>query len=108
MPSSHRRVGFDIVRLGDGERKRLARTGANTGHKVGQYGVFVSDFEAVALPILSSVVPGDVVIIDEIGTDSTPPVVGDCCASISSFQNLLFRKDGALQSQIHRRGGLLV
>ena len=75
MMSLHRRVGFDIVRLGDGERKRLARTGANTGHKVGQYGVFVSDFEAVALPILSSVVPGDVVIMDEIGTNSTRIVV---------------------------------
>ena len=62
-----RRIGFDIVSLGDGERKRLARTGANTGHKVGQYGVFIRDFEAVALPILSSVVPGDVVVIDEIG-----------------------------------------
>lgn len=67
--SLHRRVGFDIVSFKDGERKRLARTGANTGHKVGQYGVFVKDFEAVALPILSSVMPGDIMLIDEIGTD---------------------------------------
>ena len=67
--SLHRRVGFDIVSFRDGERKRLARTGANTGHKVGQYGVFVKDFEAVALPILSSAMPGDIIVIDEIGTD---------------------------------------
>ena len=60
-------MGFDIVSLGDGGRKRLARRGANTVHKVGQYGVFVGDFEAVALPILSSVKPGELVIIDEIG-----------------------------------------
>jgi nucleoside-triphosphatase len=70
----HQRVGFDIVSL-DGQRAPLARTGdaaSRCTSFVGKYGVLVSSFEQVALPLLTVDAVADaahfpVIVIDEIG-----------------------------------------
>ncbi|XP_018334317.1 cancer-related nucleoside-triphosphatase homolog [Agrilus planipennis] len=64
------RIGFDIVTLG-GKRRRLSRTleyvepGNESKYKVGQYTVFLNEFESVALPTFES--ENEIIVIDEIG-----------------------------------------
>merc|ERR1712173_343091 len=61
------RQGFDVVSLHSDSRKPLAKTNPLLkGPKVGKYTVMVSDFEEVALPILSDS-HASVLLIDEIG-----------------------------------------
>ncbi|XP_012286912.1 cancer-related nucleoside-triphosphatase homolog [Orussus abietinus] len=66
------RVGFDVVPISDADnRSPLARVThvlqphQYTSHRIGNYNVFVDDFERVALPLLDS--NSDVLVIDEIG-----------------------------------------
>ncbi|KOC62046.1 Cancer-related nucleoside-triphosphatase like protein [Habropoda laboriosa] len=66
------RIGFDVVLAKNPEEKSiLARTenvinqSQCSKYKVGSYHVFLSDFEAAALPVFGS--NTDVLIIDEIG-----------------------------------------
>eukprot|EP00088_Acartia_fossae_P065704 TRINITY_DN8109_c0_g1_i1.p1 TRINITY_DN8109_c0_g1~~TRINITY_DN8109_c0_g1_i1.p1 ORF type:complete len:129 (+),score=30.00 TRINITY_DN8109_c0_g1_i1:36-422(+) len=63
------RTGFDIVTLGANQKRGiLARKNTHVkGPKVGPYTVHLEDFEAVALPCLSSVDARPVLLIDEIG-----------------------------------------
>lgn len=69
---SHNRIGFDVVRIKNPEdRLPLARSentlseSQRTKHRVGNYHVFVKDFERIALPIFNS--DADLLLIDEIG-----------------------------------------
>ncbi|XP_014480132.1 PREDICTED: cancer-related nucleoside-triphosphatase homolog isoform X2 [Dinoponera quadriceps] len=66
------RIGFDIVRVKDPEgRLSLARLRSSTDaqkdskYHVGNYSVFLNNFESVALPVLNS--DADILLIDEIG-----------------------------------------
>ncbi|EZA61579.1 Cancer-related nucleoside-triphosphatase-like protein [Ooceraea biroi] len=66
------RIGFDIVRVTDPEKrlslarlKGLTEAQKASKYQVGNYRVFLDNFEAVALPILDS--DTDVLLIDEIG-----------------------------------------
>ncbi|KAG5873902.1 hypothetical protein JTB14_009919 [Gonioctena quinquepunctata] len=66
VKNGNSRIGFDIVTL-EGERAILARKnqhGAGTP-SVGQYAVFVDDFEKLALPVFEN--PKKLLVIDEIG-----------------------------------------
>ncbi|XP_076233658.1 cancer-related nucleoside-triphosphatase homolog [Calliopsis andreniformis] len=66
------RIGFDVILAKDlAKRSTLARSenvinpSQRSKHKVGNYHVFVNDFETAALPILDS--NTDILIIDEVG-----------------------------------------
>ncbi|KMQ89654.1 hypothetical protein RF55_10691 [Lasius niger] len=66
------RIGFDIVRVRDPERrlslarlKNLTDARQASEHQVGNYRVFLDNFEAVALPVLD--LDTDLLFIDEIG-----------------------------------------
>ncbi|XP_072762524.1 cancer-related nucleoside-triphosphatase homolog [Anoplolepis gracilipes] len=66
------RIGFDIVRVRDPERrlslarlKNLTETRQASQHQVGNYRVFLDNFEAIALPVLD--LDADILFIDEIG-----------------------------------------
>lgn len=60
------RVGFDIETFA-GDKGVLARNDGSSGPRVGQYTVFVKDFERIALPILRQPVIQEVILLDEIG-----------------------------------------
>lgn len=61
------RRGFDIV-LACGRRGPLARRGARKSHRVGSYGVFLEEFEALALPELEEGLRiGAPLVVDEVG-----------------------------------------
>jgi nucleoside-triphosphatase len=64
LRESGRRVGFEIESF-DGERGLLAHIELKGPPRVGRYGVDVEAFERLALRALE--VPGDVVLIDELG-----------------------------------------
>ncbi|XP_011257987.2 cancer-related nucleoside-triphosphatase homolog [Camponotus floridanus] len=66
------RIGFDIVRVRDPETrlslarlKNLIDARQASRHQVGNYHVFLDNFEKVALPVLDS--DTDILFIDEIG-----------------------------------------
>ncbi|EFN89850.1 cancer-related nucleoside-triphosphatase homolog [Harpegnathos saltator] len=66
------RIGFDIVRVTDPERrlslarlKGLTEAQKNSKYHVGNYSVSLDNFETVALPALDS--DADILLIDEIG-----------------------------------------
>ncbi|XP_020284075.1 cancer-related nucleoside-triphosphatase homolog isoform X2 [Pseudomyrmex gracilis] len=66
------RIGFDVVRVADPERrsslsrlKNLTEIQKVSKYQVGNYTVFLDNFEAVALPSLDS--DTDILLIDEIG-----------------------------------------
>ncbi|KAL6431772.1 hypothetical protein ACFW04_007351 [Cataglyphis niger] len=66
------RIGFDIVRVRDPERrlslarlKNLTDARQASEHQVGNYRVFLDNFEAVALPLLD--LDTDILFVDEIG-----------------------------------------
>ncbi|XP_015610171.1 cancer-related nucleoside-triphosphatase homolog [Cephus cinctus] len=70
--SAGSRIGFDVIRVTDpGARTALARSmnvvehPDRYKHRVGNYCVFIDDFEKVALPVFQ--VKTDVLLIDEIG-----------------------------------------
>ncbi len=61
------RRGFRIVTL-DGSRAVLADTDARGPHRVGKYGVYVENLDAVAVPAVRAAIGDcDLVVIDEIG-----------------------------------------
>ena len=68
-----KRLGFDVVTLDGKERAPLARVsnspGNQTGPKVGQYSVNVTEFEKIALRSLNDDVlrGASLVIVDEVG-----------------------------------------
>lgn len=74
-----KRVGFDVVTVDGRERAPLARVtnspnsnnspGNQTGPKVGQYSVNVTEFEKIALPSLNKEVlrGASLIIVDEVG-----------------------------------------
>lgn len=66
------RIGFDIVRVRDLETrlslarlKNLTDAQQTSRHQVGNYRVFLDNFETIALPVLDS--DTDILFIDEIG-----------------------------------------
>ncbi|KAK4881305.1 hypothetical protein RN001_004624 [Aquatica leii] len=67
----HKRIGFDVVTV-DGKRERLSRTfdylrpGDSRMHKLGQYYVFLEEFEKFIEPVFAEMSNG-VLVIDEIG-----------------------------------------
>ena len=64
---SGRRLGFEIVTL-DGQRACLAHVGVPGLPRVGKYGVYVQNVNAVAVPAIHwAVARADYVLIDEIG-----------------------------------------
>ncbi|XP_029164293.1 cancer-related nucleoside-triphosphatase homolog isoform X1 [Nylanderia fulva] len=69
---SGHRIGFDIVRVRDPERrsslarlKNLTDARQASEHQVGNYSVFLDNFEVIALPVLD--LDTDLLFIDEIG-----------------------------------------
>ncbi|VEN38405.1 unnamed protein product [Callosobruchus maculatus] len=64
------RIGFDIVTL-DGNRAPLARKSLPTSDqrlpRVGQYVVYIDEFEKLALPLIENPPSCGLLIIDEIG-----------------------------------------
>ena len=68
-----KRMGFDLVTLDGKERAPLARVnnspGNQTGPKVGQYSVNVTEFEKIALRSLNADVlrGATLVVVDEVG-----------------------------------------
>lgn len=61
-----RRIGFAVESL-SGERSVLAHVDLPGPPRVSRYGVDLAAFERVALPALSDVAPGDLVLVDELG-----------------------------------------
>ncbi len=63
------RSGFKIRDLASGEEGWLAKTGGETGPKVGRYSVVLRDVERVGVKALEAAVKGqgDLVLIDEVG-----------------------------------------
>jgi len=62
-----RRLGFEIVTL-EGQRAVLAYAGVRGLPRVGKYGVYVENVNAVAVPAIHrAVAKADYVLIDEIG-----------------------------------------
>ncbi|XP_070157115.1 cancer-related nucleoside-triphosphatase homolog [Polyergus mexicanus] len=66
------RIGFDIVRVRDPERrlslarlKNLTDARQASEHQVGNYRVFLDNFETVALPVMD--LNTDILFVDEIG-----------------------------------------
>lgn len=65
------RIGFDVVLVKNDKKSTLARVkkvinqSQHSKYKVGNYHVFLHDFEAAALPVFDS--NTDILIIDEIG-----------------------------------------
>jgi len=67
LRESGTRVGFEIVSL-DGQRALLAHVQRRGAPRVGKYGVYVEQVEAVAVPAIErAIAEADDVIIDEIG-----------------------------------------
>jgi nucleoside-triphosphatase len=62
-----RRVGFVAEDLASGARVRIADVGLAGVPRVGRYGVDVAAFDRLALPAVSGVRPGGVLVVDEIG-----------------------------------------
>ncbi|XP_053994570.1 nucleoside-triphosphatase THEP1 [Hylaeus volcanicus] len=67
-----RRIGFDVVLVNNSEKKSILARAENainewqrSKYKVGNYHVFLNDFETMALPVFDS--NADILIIDEIG-----------------------------------------
>lgn len=61
------RLGFEIITL-DGQRAILAHVDRRGPARVGKYGVYVENVDAVAVPAVERAVAGaDYVVIDEIG-----------------------------------------
>ncbi|XP_061391033.1 cancer-related nucleoside-triphosphatase homolog [Musca vetustissima] len=66
--SSRQRIGFDITTIAEKRTSKLARVDANIkGPYVGKYGVFVKEFEDLALPLLRQVKTLQLLVLDEIG-----------------------------------------
>ncbi|CAF1677669.1 unnamed protein product [Adineta ricciae] len=67
------RIGFDVVTLDGKSRTPLARTNEHitspsaTFPRIGQYNVFVDEFERVALPLITDIQTPCICLIDEIG-----------------------------------------
>jgi nucleoside-triphosphatase len=63
-----KRTGFKVVDISSRREAILAKLGAPSRFRVGRYGVYVENFEAIALPILNNTNEEyDVLCIDEIG-----------------------------------------
>ncbi|CAH1962291.1 unnamed protein product [Acanthoscelides obtectus] len=64
------RIGFDIVTLA-GNRAPLARKSSSTSDerlpRVGQYVVYINEFEKLALPVVGNTSSNGLLVIDEIG-----------------------------------------
>ncbi len=63
---AERRVGFAIETF-EGKQATLAHVDFSGPPRVGRYGVDLEAFEQVALPTLSGVEEGELVLIDELG-----------------------------------------
>ncbi|CAF2962879.1 unnamed protein product [Rotaria sp. Silwood2] len=67
------RIGFDVVTLDGNSRASLARINEYTTSRssllprIGQYNVFVDEFESIALPLLTNIQTPCICFIDEIG-----------------------------------------
>ncbi|WP_457639229.1 NTPase [Persephonella sp.] len=61
-----KREGFKVVTT-DGRQTILAEKGAVSPFSVGSYGVFIENFEKLALPILQEALKNRIIVIDEIG-----------------------------------------
>ncbi|CAF0924845.1 unnamed protein product [Adineta ricciae] len=67
------RIGFDVVTLDGKSHTPLARTNEHTTSpsatfpRIGQYNVFVDEFERVALPLITDIQTPCICFIDEIG-----------------------------------------
>jgi nucleoside-triphosphatase THEP1 len=61
-----RRVGFALTTL-DGRQGILAHVGHSSRHRVGRYGVNLTDLERIAVPAIQPPDPTVLVIVDEIG-----------------------------------------
>ncbi len=61
-----RRVGFSVITL-DGKERILAHENTKSPFQVGKYGVRVQNLDEIAVPAMIPSIPGQIVIIDEIG-----------------------------------------
>jgi nucleoside-triphosphatase len=61
-----RRVGFSITTL-DGKTGVLAHQSLRSKFRVGKYGVNLEDLDQIAVPSMLPSIPGQIVVIDEIG-----------------------------------------
>ena len=61
-----KRVGFSITTL-DGKTGVLAHQGLRSKFRVGKYGVNLEDLDQIAVPSMLPSIPGQIVVIDEIG-----------------------------------------
>ncbi|MHA1713149.1 MAG: NTPase [Candidatus Ranarchaeia archaeon] len=65
---NRQRLGFDIMDLFSGERKRMADKGRHGGQVLGRYSVYVSAIDTIAnLAIQNALRFCDIICIDEIG-----------------------------------------
>ncbi len=61
-----RRTGFSITTL-DGKRGVLAHENIKGRFRVGKYGLNLEDIDRVAVPSMLPAIPGEIVVIDEVG-----------------------------------------
>ena len=61
-----KRVGFSITTL-DGKTGVLAHQSLRSKFRVGKYGVNLEDLDQIAVPSMLPSIPGQIVVIDEIG-----------------------------------------
>jgi nucleoside-triphosphatase len=62
----NRRTGFFITTL-DGKRGVLAHENIKGRFRVGKYGLNLEDIDRVAVPSMLPSIPGEIVVIDEVG-----------------------------------------
>ncbi|WP_022852988.1 NTPase [Thermodesulfatator atlanticus] len=109
-----RRIGFKIVTL-DGKEAWLAKRGKGYP-QVGKYRVFVESFEKLAVPTISEIDPGEMVVIDEIGKmelfsksfqqavlnvlDSSVPVLATVGYGLIPFVENLFKREDAIFAEV--------
>ncbi len=61
-----KRVGFEVRDL-EGNGKVFAHIGITSAYRVGKYGIDLNAFESIALPSMSDVKPGRILLVDEVG-----------------------------------------